>query len=127
MLANTKPLSYSDYVQGVRKLKPEEPVNLLEVIRATLKTPTHAKHRIMELEGSGAEIWEVFLSQDVKGVIMKYNSSPPDTIYNAYGISEDGRYLEIGYVKETAFRDRIIDAMDMRASIRKRFKKMRKL
>lgn len=73
------------------------------------------------------EIWEVFLNQDVKCVIVKYKSSPPDTIYNAYGISEDGRYLEIGYVKETAFRYRIIHAMDMRASVRKRFKKMRKL
>jgi hypothetical protein len=67
MLANTKSLSYSDYVQGVRNLKPEELVNLLEVISVTLKNtiaPTHAKHSIMEREGLGAEIWEGIDAQE---------------------------------------------------------------
>ncbi len=73
------------------------------------------------------EIWEVFLNQTVKCVIVKYKTSPPDTIYNAYGITGDGRYLEIGYIKETASRYRVIHAMEMRGAARKRFKKMRKL
>ncbi|MBD3307155.1 hypothetical protein GF339_12060 [candidate division KSB3 bacterium] len=73
------------------------------------------------------EIWDVFLNQTVKCVVVKYKTSPPDTIYTAYGISDDGRYLEIGYVKETACRYRIIHAMDMRHTARSRFKKIRKL
>ena len=67
MLANPKSLSYSDYVQGVRNLNPQELVNLLEVISGTLKTimtPDHAKHSIMELEGLGAEIWEGIDAQE---------------------------------------------------------------
>ena len=84
--------------------------------------PNAFKHGVTE-----DEIWDVFLNQDVKCVIVKYKSSPPETIYNAYGISEDGRYLEIGYVKETISRYRIIHAMDMRDAAAKRFKKMRKL
>jgi len=58
---------------------------------------------------------------------VKYKKTEPETIYNAYGLTEDGRYLEIGYVQETAFRYRVIHAIDMRDSARKRFKKMRGL
>jgi len=80
------------------------------------------KHNVTE-----DEVWEVFLNQDIKCIIIRYKNAHPETIYNAYGITEDGRYLEIGYVKETVFRYRIIHAMDMRKSARRRFKKMRRL
>ncbi len=73
------------------------------------------------------EIWEVFLNQTIKCVIVKYKKSGPETIYNAYGVTEDGRYLEIGYIQETASRYRVIHAMDMRDSAKKRFKKIRRL
>ena len=73
------------------------------------------------------EIWDVFLNQSVKCVIVKYTSSPPDTIYNVYGVASNGRYLEIGYVKETTSRYRIIHAMEMRDVAKKRFRKMRRL
>ncbi|MEA3396777.1 MAG: hypothetical protein U9R05_04885 [Chloroflexota bacterium] len=84
--------------------------------------PNAFKHSITE-----DEIWGVFLNQDIKCVIIHYKNAHPETIYNAYGVTEDGRYLEIGYVKETVFRYRIIHAMDMRKSARRRFKKMRRL
>ncbi len=84
--------------------------------------PNAFKHGIIE-----AEIWEVFLNDDVKCVIVKYKKTHPDTIYNAYGLTENRRYLEIGYVKESPSQYRIIHAMDMRDSSRKRFKKIRRL
>ena len=83
--------------------------------------PNAFKHRVTE-----EEIWEVFLNQTVKCVIVKYRTAPPDTIYNAYGITEDGRYVEIGYIRETASCYRVIHAMEMRESAKKRFKKIRK-
>jgi len=60
-------------------------------------------------------------------IILKYKKPDPETIYNAYGITEDGRYLEIGYVKEKVSLYRVIHAMDMRESAKKRFKKIRRL
>jgi len=84
--------------------------------------PNAFKHGVTE-----DEIWEVFLNETVRCVIVRYKTSPPDTIYNAYGITEDGRYLEIGYIKETASRYRVIHAMNMRDAAKKRFKKMRRL
>lgn len=80
------------------------------------------KHGITE-----DEIWEVFLNDDIIPVIVKYKKTHSDTIYNAFGLTEDGRYLEIGYVKEHASQYRIIHAMDMRDSSRKRFKKNRRV
>ncbi len=73
------------------------------------------------------EMWEVFLNDIVRCVIVKYKKAGPDTIYNAYGVTESGRYLEIGYVRETASKYRVIHAMDLRDSAKKRFKKIRRL
>ena len=84
--------------------------------------PNAFRHGVTE-----EEIWEVFLNQTVKCVTVKYKTSPPDMIYNAYGITEDGRYLEIGYIREKPSVYRVIHATDMRSSVRKRFKKMRRL
>lgn len=84
--------------------------------------PNAFKHSVTE-----DEVWEVFLNQDIKCVIIRYKNTYPETIYSACGVTEDGCYLEIGYVKETVFRYRIIHAMDMRKSARQRFKKMRRL
>ena len=84
--------------------------------------PNAFKHGVTE-----DEIWEVFLNRDIKCVIVRYKKSRLETIYNAYGSTEDGHYLEIGYVKESASRYRVIHTMDMRASTRRRFKKMRRL
>ena len=83
--------------------------------------PNAFKHGVIE-----EEIWEVFSNQTVKCVIVKYRTAPPDAIYNAYGITVDGRYVEIGYVRETAFCYRVIHAMEMRETAKKRFKKIRK-
>ena len=84
--------------------------------------PNAFKHGIAD-----DEIWEVFLNESIKCVIVKYKSSSPETIYNAYGVTEDGRYLEIGYVRETAFRYRVIHAMDMRDAAKRRFRKIRRV
>lgn len=67
MSAKTESLSYHDYVQGIQNLKPEELLNLLDVISATLKTmmqQKQVKHSIMELEGLGSEIWEGIDAQE---------------------------------------------------------------
>ncbi len=84
--------------------------------------PNAFKHGVTE-----DEIWEIFLNEKVKCVVVKYKTSPPDMIYNAYGITGNDRYLEIGYIRETASCYRVIHAMEMRAAAKKRFKKMRKL
>jgi len=80
------------------------------------------KHGITE-----EEIWGVFLNETIKCVIIKYKANVKDTIYNAYGVTFDGRYLEIGYVKKTFSKYRVIHAMDMKDSSKKRFKRMRRL
>ena len=54
-------LSYNDYVKGIRSLKPEEQLSLVEVISVGLKTAMRKqkiRHSIMELEGLGADIWK---------------------------------------------------------------------
>jgi hypothetical protein len=84
--------------------------------------PNAFKHGVAE-----DEVWDVFLNPTIKCVIVKYKTSSSDTIYNAYGITEEGRYLEIGYIKETTSRYRVIHAMDMRDAAKKRFKKIRRL
>jgi len=54
-------LTYSDYVKGIQKLKPEEQLSLVELISARLRKNLQkesSQHRITELEGLGAEIWQ---------------------------------------------------------------------
>jgi hypothetical protein len=53
-------LSFEDYVTGIKALKPEEQLSLVEIISARLKKTLRrkkAKHSILELEGLGAGIW----------------------------------------------------------------------
>jgi len=51
--------TYNDYAKGIKGLKPEEQLNLVEIISAHLKrTIAKRKHSIMELEGLGSEIWK---------------------------------------------------------------------
>ncbi len=94
----------------------------MEIELALEFTANAFKHGIIE-----DEIWEVFLNEDIKCVVIKYKKDVKDTIYNAYGVTFDGRYLEIGYVKRSPSKYRIIHAMDMRDPARRRFRKMRRL
>jgi len=71
------------------------------------------------------EIWEVFLNRNLSCVIVLYRKSGAEKIYNALGASEAGRYLVIGFVKETERTYRVIHANDMKDFERKRFKKLR--
>lgn len=67
MMTQQPPYSYREYVQGIEHLRPEELVDLLEVISARLKNAMSARqprHSIMELEGLGADIWEGIDAQD---------------------------------------------------------------
>jgi len=60
-------LSYDDYVRGIRGLKPEEQLSLVEIISARLKRilgKKEPKHSIMELEGLGADIWKGIDAQE---------------------------------------------------------------
>jgi hypothetical protein len=72
------------------------------------------------------EAWEVFLNRQLPCLIVRYKTSGDEKIYNALGVTEAGRYLVIGFVKETAYNYRVIHAMDMKASERRRFNKLRK-
>jgi hypothetical protein len=54
-------LRFEDYVKGIECLKPDEQLNLIEIISARLKANLKRKkpkHSIMELEGLGAPIWK---------------------------------------------------------------------
>lgn len=54
-------LRFEDYVKGIGRLRPDEQLNLIEIISARLKTNLKRKkpkHSIMELEGLGAPIWK---------------------------------------------------------------------
>jgi len=72
------------------------------------------------------EIWQVFLNHDLPCVVVRYKNDEADTIYNALGVTEAGRYLVIGFVKETERTYRVIHADEMKGFERKRFKKLRK-
>lgn len=66
---NTKKVtpSYEDYVKGIRELKPEEQLNLIEIISAQLKkslAEKKIKHSIIELEGLGADLWKGIDAQE---------------------------------------------------------------
>jgi hypothetical protein len=54
-------LSFDDYVKGIRSLRPEEQLSLVEMISARLKKKLgkkRVKHSVLELEGLGAKIWK---------------------------------------------------------------------
>lgn len=60
-------LKYNDYVKGIRGLKPEEQLHLIEIISAQLKkdiAKKKVKHSIMELEGLGARLWKGIDAQE---------------------------------------------------------------
>ena len=61
MTARKSTLRFQDYVKGIERLKPDEQLNLIEIISARLKTNfkrKKVKHSIMELEGLGAHVWK---------------------------------------------------------------------
>ena len=54
-------LDFEDYVRGIERLKPDEQLSLIKIISARLKKTLkrkRIKHRVMELEGLGAQIWK---------------------------------------------------------------------
>jgi hypothetical protein len=68
-------LSYEDYIKGIKGLKPEEQLNLVEVISAQLKkeiVKKKVKHSILELEGLGADLWK---NIDVQEYLRKERES----------------------------------------------------
>lgn len=72
-LQRRKVPAYKDYIKGIKDLKPEEQLSLVEIISAHLKrTIAKRKHSIMELEGLGAEIWK---DVDVQEYIKKERES----------------------------------------------------
>ena len=61
MARKKAPLRFEDYVKGIEQLRPDEQLNLIEIISARLKTSLKhkkAKHSVMELEGLGAQLWK---------------------------------------------------------------------
>ena len=61
MATKKSTLRFEDYVKGIERLRPDEQLNLIEIISARLKTNLKrkkVKHSIMELEGLGAHIWK---------------------------------------------------------------------
>ena len=73
------------------------------------------------------EIWELFLNRHLPCHVVKYRKDKTDKIYNALGVTEAGRYLVVGFVKETAYSYRVIHAMGMKEAERKYFRKVRKI
>ena len=54
-------LRFEDYVKGIKGLRPDEQLNLIEILSTRLKTNLKrkkVKHSVMELEGLGAHIWK---------------------------------------------------------------------
>lgn len=54
-------LKYDDYIAGIKGLKSEQQLSLIEFISVQLKKNISKKkerHSIMELEGLGADIWK---------------------------------------------------------------------
>lgn len=58
-------LTYNDYLNGISKLKPDEQLNLIEVISSGLKRHMdRKKHSLLELEGLGADAWKGMDAQE---------------------------------------------------------------
>ena len=72
------------------------------------------------------EIWEVFLNRDLPCFIIRFKTTGEEKIYNALGVTEAGRYLVIGFVKQVDFTYRVIHAMNMKPSEQRRFNQSRK-
>jgi hypothetical protein len=54
-------LRFEDYAKGIERLRPDEQLNLIEIISGRLKINLRRKkirHSVMELEGLGAHIWK---------------------------------------------------------------------
>ena len=54
-------LTYNDYIKGIKTLKLEEQLSLVEIISARLKSSLRkkrVKNSILELEGLGSKIWK---------------------------------------------------------------------
>ncbi|MBU1599503.1 hypothetical protein KKG61_05300 [bacterium] len=52
-------VNYREYIKGIKQLKVEDQLRLLEIMAGHLgKVVSKKKHSIMELEGLGAEIWK---------------------------------------------------------------------
>ncbi len=48
-----------DYIDKIKKMKPEEQLDLLEALNVAVKNSNSNKRRsILELEGLGSEIWQ---------------------------------------------------------------------
>ena len=48
-----------DYIDKIKKMKPEEQLDLLEALNVAVKNSnSNKKHSILELEGLGSEIWQ---------------------------------------------------------------------
>jgi len=61
MTTKKSTLRFEDYVKGIERLRPDEQLNLIEIISARLKKNLKrkkVKHSVMELEGLGAHIWK---------------------------------------------------------------------
>lgn len=60
-------LTYSDYIKGIKHLRPEEQLGLVEIISSRMKRSLikeKRRHRIMELEGLGADTWKGIDAQE---------------------------------------------------------------
>lgn len=60
-------LTYSDYIKGIKYLRPDEQLSLIEIISSRMKRSLleeKIKHSIMELEGLGADIWKGIDAQE---------------------------------------------------------------
>jgi hypothetical protein len=67
MAAKKVSLTYDDYVRGIKGLRPEEQLSLMEIISATLKRTLASKkqkHNLMELQGLGADVWKGIDAQE---------------------------------------------------------------
>jgi hypothetical protein len=68
-------LTYEDYVKGLDKLEPEQQLSLVELVTANIKKqlqPKSGKHKISELDGLGAEVWNKI---ETKQYIQKERNS----------------------------------------------------
>jgi hypothetical protein len=60
-------LRLEDYIKGIERLRPDEQLNLIEIISSKLKKNLKrkkVKHSVMELEGLGVHIWKGINGQE---------------------------------------------------------------
>lgn len=75
MTTQNQRMTYDDIVVTISTLKPQEKLDLLEVLSSSLRKTLYQRekeHSLLELEGLGADVWK---NIDIEGYVSRERDS----------------------------------------------------